>query len=153
VSQIKNSLRWGELTSNLLLIGMSGVVTPAHFDEQQVRRHFGEEASKLRLAQCVCAAQNFFAQVSGRKRCVLINPEYFRSLYPFPVHHPCDRQSQVRPRSMVLYCAPCSRRDGHVQVDFDQPDYDRFPEFRNVKGLEVRQWPVVIDVVVSCAHC
>ncbi|PIO28340.1 hypothetical protein AB205_0108310, partial [Aquarana catesbeiana] len=65
---------WGQLTSNLLLIGMEGNVTPAHYDEQQ----------------------NFFAQIKGYKRCILFPPEQFECLYPYPVHHPCDRQSQVR---------------------------------------------------------
>eukprot|EP00069_Balaena_mysticetus_P009914 bmy_20415T0 len=37
----------------------------------------------------------------------------FECLYPYPVHHPCDRQSQV---------------------DFDNPDYKRFPNFQNVVG-------------------
>lgn len=94
---------WGPLTSNLLLIGMEGKVsdnvwiilirhqcqclslkvfinnvftgnvTPAHYDEQQ----------------------NFFAQIKGHKRCILFPPDQFECLYPYPVHHPCDRQSQV----------------------------------------------------------
>ncbi|XP_034040551.1 hypoxia-inducible factor 1-alpha inhibitor [Thalassophryne amazonica] len=84
---------WGQLTSNLLLIGMEGNVTPAHYDEQQ----------------------NFFAQIKGHKRCILFPPDQFKCLYPYPVHHPCDRQSQV---------------------DFDNPDYERFPNFKNVFGYE-----------------
>ncbi|XP_068022232.1 hypoxia-inducible factor 1-alpha inhibitor [Melanerpes formicivorus] len=84
---------WGQLTSNLLLIGMEGNVTPAHYDEQQ----------------------NFFAQIKGYKRCILFPPDQFECLYPYPVHHPCDRQSQV---------------------DFDNPDYEKFPNFRSVVGYE-----------------
>ncbi|KAM6184796.1 hypoxia-inducible factor 1-alpha inhibitor [Rhynchocyon petersi] len=84
---------WGQLTSNLLLIGMEGNVTPAHYDEQQ----------------------NFFAQIKGYKRCILFPPDQFECLYPYPVHHPCDRQSQV---------------------DFDNPDYERFPNFQNAVGYE-----------------
>ncbi|KAJ6661727.1 hypothetical protein lerEdw1_013249 [Lerista edwardsae] len=84
---------WGQLTSNLLLIGMEGNVTPAHYDEQQ----------------------NFFAQIKGYKRCILFPPDQFECLYPYPVHHPCDRQSQV---------------------DFDNPDYEKFPNFQNVVGYE-----------------
>jgi len=68
-------------------------VTPAHYDEQQ----------------------NFFAQIKGYKRCILFPPDQFECLYPYPVHHPCDRQSQV---------------------DFDNPDYERFPNFQNVVGYE-----------------
>jgi len=52
---------------------MPGNVTPAHYDEQQ----------------------NFFAQIKGHKRCILFPPDQFDCLYPYPVHHPCDRQSQV----------------------------------------------------------
>ena len=84
---------WGPLTSNLLLIGMAGNMTPAHYDEQH----------------------NFFCQVEGHKRCILFHPDQFECLYPYPVSHPCDRQSQV---------------------DFERPDYDRFPKFKNVKGVE-----------------
>lgn len=51
----------------------TGNVTPAHYDEQQ----------------------NFFAQIKGHKRCILFPPDQFECLYPYPVHHPCDRQSQV----------------------------------------------------------
>ena len=35
-------------------------------------------------------------QIFGRKRVILFSPDYFRSLYPFPIGHPHDRQSQVR---------------------------------------------------------
>ena len=66
-------MEWGELTSNMLLIGQPGNITPAHFDEQQ----------------------NFFAQLHGYKHVILFHPKYFRCLYPYPYHHPCDRQSQV----------------------------------------------------------
>uniref|UniRef100_A0A1B6C8Y2 Hypoxia-inducible factor 1-alpha inhibitor n=1 Tax=Clastoptera arizonana TaxID=38151 RepID=A0A1B6C8Y2_9HEMI len=84
---------WGPLTHNLLLVAMEGNVTPCHYDEQQ----------------------NLFAQIRGFKRCILFPPEQFECLYPHPVIHPYDRQSQV---------------------DFDRPDYIRFPKFSEVKGLE-----------------
>ncbi|XP_062507617.1 hypoxia-inducible factor 1-alpha inhibitor-like [Corticium candelabrum] len=85
--------KWGPLTSNLVLIAMGGNITPAHYDEQH----------------------NFFCQVEGRKRCILFHPDQFECLYPHPVSHPCDRQSQV---------------------DFDRPDFSRFPKFKHVKGWE-----------------
>lgn len=69
----QQSNQWGPLTSNLLLISQPGNITPAHYDEQE----------------------NFFAQVKGYKRCILFPPSQFMCLYPFPFHHPCDRQSQV----------------------------------------------------------
>lgn len=71
---------WGPLSSNLLLVGMEGNITSVHYDEQQ----------------------NFFAQVRGHKRCVLFSPDQFKSLYPFPVHHPHDRQSQVNLENLNL---------------------------------------------------
>uniref|UniRef100_T1JJC4 JmjC domain-containing protein n=1 Tax=Strigamia maritima TaxID=126957 RepID=T1JJC4_STRMM len=89
--QKKNN--WGSLTSNLLLIATEGNITPCHYDEQQ----------------------NFFAQVRGSKRVFLFPPEQFECLYPYPVYHPHDRQSQV---------------------DFDNPDYERFPKFREIEAME-----------------
>lgn len=52
---------------------MEGNQTPCHYDEQE----------------------NFFAQVQGFKRCILFPPSEFDCLYPYPVHHPHDRQSMV----------------------------------------------------------
>ena len=90
---LQRQLGWGDLTSNLLLVGQAGNTTPAHYDEQQ----------------------NLFAQLHGTKRCVLFSPADYRCLYPFPVHHPCDRQSQV---------------------DLYAPDVARFPRFREAVPLE-----------------
>ena len=64
---------WDALSTNLLLCGPSGVVTPLHYDEQQ----------------------NLFAQLSGKKRVRLFSPDYLKNLYPHPIGHPCDRQSEV----------------------------------------------------------
>ena len=89
----QKKMGWSELTSNLLLIGQRGAATPAHYDEQQ----------------------NLFAQLSGRKRCVLFAPGEVRGLYPYPLHHPKDRQSQI---------------------DLYAPDLARFPRFGEVQGLE-----------------
>jgi len=87
-------VRWGEDVTNLLLVGMSDVVTPAHFD----------------------ILENLYVQIFGRKRVILFSPDYFRSLYPYPVGHPHDRQTQV---------------------DFDNPDFDKFPRFSEIRGMEV----------------
>ncbi|KAE8740905.1 hypothetical protein FOCC_FOCC013573 [Frankliniella occidentalis] len=84
---------WGKLTYNLLLVGLEGNVTPCHYDEQE----------------------NLFAQIHGHKRCILFPPEQFGCLYPHPVWHPHDRQSQV---------------------DLDNPDYDRFPKMRDLHGVQ-----------------
>ena len=83
ISSKQEKFDWGELTSNLLLIGQPGNVTPVHYDEQQ----------------------NFFAQVHGYKRVLLFDPKFFQCLYPYPFHHPCDRQSQVRPKLLkAVFC-------------------------------------------------
>lgn len=91
-------LSWGEDVTNLLLVGMPDVVTPAHFD----------------------VLENLYVQIFGRKRVILFSPDYFRSLYPHPVGHPHDRQTQV---------------------DFDKPDFDWFPRFREIRGMEVALEP------------
>ncbi|CAK8684185.1 hypoxia-inducible factor 1-alpha inhibitor-like [Clavelina lepadiformis] len=93
VGRIQNEQGWGPLSSNLLLIGLEGNITPVHYDEQE----------------------NFFSQISGYKRCLLFSPDQFENLYPHPVAHPCDRQSQV---------------------DFSKPDFERFPKFRNARAME-----------------
>ncbi|XP_050429309.1 hypoxia-inducible factor 1-alpha inhibitor-like isoform X1 [Adelges cooleyi] len=85
--------KWGALTSNLLLISQEGNITPCHYDEQQ----------------------NMFAVVKGYKRFILFPPSQFECLYPHPVHHPYDRQSQV---------------------DFDNPNYTMFPKFKDACGYE-----------------
>jgi hypoxia-inducible factor 1-alpha inhibitor (HIF hydroxylase) len=93
LNEIARQAGWGDIDTNLLLVGMPDVVTPAHYDSME----------------------NFFAQISGHKRCILFNPLQYRNLYPYPVHHPHDRQSQV---------------------NFDDPDLDKFPRFRQALGYE-----------------
>ncbi|UYV79671.1 HIF1AN [Cordylochernes scorpioides] len=84
---------WGPLTSNLLLVSHPGCLTPAHYDEQN----------------------NIFAQLHGYKRFLLFPPMMMKCLYPYPIYHPHDRQSQV---------------------DFDSPDLSKFPRFNELKGYE-----------------
>lgn len=91
-------MEWGDEVTNMLLVGMHDVVTPTHYD----------------------TLENLYVQIFGRKRVILFSPDYFRSLYPFPVGHPHDRQSQV---------------------DFENPDLDRFPRFNEIAGLEVAMEP------------
>jgi hypoxia-inducible factor 1-alpha inhibitor (HIF hydroxylase) len=86
-------LDMGPMKANTLWIGMAGVVTPSHFDE----------------------AHNFFAQVSGHKKFVLHHPKYFPNMYPFPLHHPCDRQSQV---------------------NIENPDLKLFPKYKDARSVE-----------------
>jgi len=78
-----------------LFCGQEGDFSPCHYDPQD----------------------NMFAQVRGFKRVLLFHPRHIRSLYPWPVHHPQDRQSRV---------------------DFDAPDLTNFPKFAELegKGLE-----------------
>lgn len=84
---------WGPLTTNLLLVSQEGNITPCHYDEQE----------------------NLYSQVVGVKRVILFPPEQFECLYPHPVYHPHDRQTQV---------------------DFDNPDFKKFPNFKKAEGLE-----------------
>lgn len=89
---------WGEDLTNMLFVGMPDVVTPAHFD----------------------ILENLYVQIYGRKRIILFSPDCFRSLYPYPVGHPHDRQTQV---------------------DFEKPDLNRFPRFSEIRGMEVALEP------------
>ena len=72
----------------------------------------------------------------GEKRCLLFSPANFTGLYPFPVAHPCDRQSQVQflheNKCMLLHVLFLL----YTQVDFNNPDYMRFPRFRDVQAYE-----------------
>jgi len=81
---LSKKLKWGNLTTNSLFVGVRGVITPAHFDEQE----------------------NLFAQVYGRKRFVLFSPSEYECMYPYPVHHPNDRQSQVNVHNPDLKVFP-----------------------------------------------
>ncbi|GCB80251.1 hypothetical protein scyTo_0018051 [Scyliorhinus torazame] len=58
INKQQTKRNWGQLTSNLLLVGMEGNVTPAHYDEQQ----------------------NFFAQIKGYKRCILFPPDQWHHI-------------------------------------------------------------------------
>eukprot|EP01121_Diplochlamys_sp_Union-15-3_P000772 TRINITY_DN10645_c0_g1_i1.p1 TRINITY_DN10645_c0_g1~~TRINITY_DN10645_c0_g1_i1.p1 ORF type:complete len:174 (+),score=30.53 TRINITY_DN10645_c0_g1_i1:68-589(+) len=81
----------GPLKFNTLWISQKDIITTLHYDE----------------------AYNLFAQVNGHKKFTLFSPDEFKNLYPFPVHHPNDRQ---------------------CQVDIDDPDFEKFPNFKNAKG-------------------
>lgn len=74
-----------------LFCGTAGGFSPCHYDPQD----------------------NIFAQVSGFKRVLLFHPKHFGKLYPWPVHHPQDRQSRV---------------------NFDAPDLTSFPRFSELAG-------------------
>lgn len=63
---------------------------------------------------------NLHVQLSGKKRFIVFSPDEWPRLYPFPLHHDLDRRSQV---------------------DFDNPDYDKFPEFRGARGSIVELNP------------
>lgn len=69
------------ISSDYLFRFYAGNVTPCHYDEQQ----------------------NFYAQVKGYKRIIMFRPSQFRCLYPHPVHHPYDRQSQVPNRVKIKF--------------------------------------------------
>ena len=90
---IQQAIGLGRLKASVLWCGIAGCVSPLHYDE----------------------ALNFFAQCVGQKRFVLFDPSQYTSLYPYPVHHACDRQSQVNPY---------------------EPDLERFPRFTEAAGVE-----------------
>lgn len=64
---------WDEMMHNLLMIGKEGYIASLHYDE----------------------AENFYSQLQGRKRVRLFPPDCWEFLYPYPIAHPRDRQSQV----------------------------------------------------------
>ena len=72
-SDYQHPITGGLVNLVIKLYVFPGNVTPCHYDEQE----------------------NLYAQVEGHKRVILFEPEKFRCLYPYPVHHPHDRQSQV----------------------------------------------------------
>ncbi|CAK0868843.1 unnamed protein product [Prorocentrum cordatum] len=74
-----------------LFCGVAGGFSPCHYDPQD----------------------NLFAQVRGYKRVLLFHPRHWPRLYPWPVHHPQDRQSRV---------------------DFEGPDLASFPRFSELRG-------------------
>ena len=86
VENVRTEMRFGPLRINMLLVAEPETVTPCHYDEQH----------------------NLLGCMSGRKHCILFDPVDFSSLYPFPVFHPADRQSQV---------------------NIHRPDEVRFPNF------------------------
>jgi len=71
--------------------GIEGGFSPCHYDPQD----------------------NMFVQVRGFKRVLLFHPRHTGCLYPWPVHHPQDRQSRI---------------------DFDNPDLECFPGYSELKG-------------------
>ncbi|KAJ8318263.1 hypothetical protein KUTeg_003354 [Tegillarca granosa] len=75
----------------------------------QKKNKWGPLTSNLLLIE------NLFSQLKGHKRFIMFPPSQFDCLYPYPVYHPCDRQSQV---------------------DFDEPDFERFPNFKKAHGFE-----------------
>ena len=87
---------WRELTTNLLLVAPRGAVTPAHYDEQE----------------------NIFGQIHGRKYVRLFAPGNFDALYPFPLDHPCDRQSQL--------IIPAAKDGGKRQLPTNAGDFPNF---------------------------
>lgn len=74
-----------------LFCGVVGGFSPCHYDPQD----------------------NLFAQVRGYKRVLLFHPRHWPRLYPWPVHHPQDRQSRV---------------------NFEDPDLASFPRFSELRG-------------------
>eukprot|EP01100_Stratorugosa_tubuloviscum_P010122 TRINITY_DN430_c0_g1_i1.p1 TRINITY_DN430_c0_g1~~TRINITY_DN430_c0_g1_i1.p1 ORF type:complete len:483 (+),score=204.91 TRINITY_DN430_c0_g1_i1:901-2349(+) len=98
VLSLAKSMTWSKLKSTVLWVGQKGVVTQGHFDE----------------------AHNLFAHLKGIKRFNLLCPDQFPCMYPYPYHHPGDRQ---------------------CQVDFYQPDTIKFPKFIEAKSVTAELRP------------
>ena len=84
---------WGKLKTNMFWASQPGCITQCHYDE----------------------CQNLMVQCTGEKRFILFGPENFENMYPFPRHHPGDRQSQV---------------------NWYAPQSDLYPIHYNAKGFE-----------------
>ncbi|KAJ8973765.1 hypothetical protein NQ317_017567 [Molorchus minor] len=91
VAEKKTKHNWGELTSNLLFIGMEGNVTPCHYDEQENFLHRYLDISDV-----------FYLRQTSLNVCI-------------PIQY------------IILMTD---------RVDFDRPDYNKFPKFKNLKGCE-----------------
>jgi oxalate decarboxylase/phosphoglucose isomerase-like protein (cupin superfamily) len=62
------------------------------------------------------ASPNFYVQLYGKKKFILFAPEQYKNLYLHPFAHPKDRQSEV---------------------NFENPNYKLFPNYRKAKAIEV----------------
>jgi len=85
--RIVRKFGWGTPDRNILLVGMQGATTPAHYDEQE----------------------NMFAQMGGRKEVYLWPPGDWQGMYAFPCNHACDRQAMVNPDNPDLNRFPLYR--------------------------------------------
>lgn len=81
------------LVEQTIWIGSDGNISPLHYD----------------------AMDNLFAQVSGRKRFLLFDPQQTSSLYPFSAHSKIPHLSQI---------------------NVDNPDFEKFPNFQKARYSE-----------------
>jgi ribosomal protein L16 Arg81 hydroxylase len=73
---------------------------------------FGGDGSITRAHQDMDMSCVFLTQFEGKKRVVLIDPKYSTLLYKFPFNV-------------------------HTGVDFDKPDFEKYPGLKYVSGYEV----------------
>lgn len=71
---------------------------------------FGGKNSKVRLHQDMDWSNVFLTQLHGRKEVVLFHPKYSKLLYRYPF-------------------------GVHSSVDIENPDYEKFPALKHVKGM------------------
>jgi hypothetical protein len=75
-----------------LWMGSPMVTTPFHYD--MVRILFFYYMVKIEIDIDV-KMHNMYTQIMGKKRFILISPEYYKNLYLFTSLHPSSRQSQI----------------------------------------------------------
>ncbi|KAI0236975.1 Hypoxia-inducible factor 1-alpha inhibitor [Lamellibrachia satsuma] len=90
---MEETFAWSKEHSHLVLLSQRDSLTSAHYDYDE----------------------NIFQQIFGYKRFIFFHPDHYGHMYPHPVHHSRDRQTQA---------------------NFDHPDFERFPKLRKLEGIE-----------------
>ncbi|KAI0213705.1 Hypoxia-inducible factor 1-alpha inhibitor [Lamellibrachia satsuma] len=90
---MQDMFAWSKEHTHLVLLSQRDSLTSAHYDYDE----------------------NIFQQIFGYKRFIFFHPDHYGHMYPHPIHHSKDRQTQA---------------------NFDHPDFERFPKLRKLEGIE-----------------